>query len=148
MLSQRARYALRALLALAQEDSEKPMLIADIAEQQNVPKKFLELILLDLKRAGFVRSLRGRFGGYALARRPEEISFGALIRSIDGPLAQVPCISKTAYRRCEDCDDEQTCAIRRVLGQVHEATARILDNTSLADVRGGRRADLFMGDGI
>jgi len=132
MLSRKAKYALQALLALARATPGEPVLIGTIAETQNMPKKFLELILLELKRHGIVHSYRGRNGGYSLAKRPEEITFGQIIRMIDGPLAQLPCASKTAYRRCEDCQDENSCAIRRILQEVRDSTARILDKTSLA----------------
>lgn len=134
MLSHRAKYALRALLLLAQEPPEHPLLIADIAKRQKLPKKFLELILLDLKRGGFVRSVRGRHGGYLLARPADTIFFGQIIRLMDGPLAAIPCASLTAYRRCADCQDEASCSIRRVFRQVRDATAAILDRTSLAEV--------------
>jgi DNA-binding IscR family transcriptional regulator len=123
MLSQKAKYAMRALLYLAQAQPENPVFISEIADQQSVPKKFLELILLDLKRHGLVHSYRG-------------------------PLAQLPCASRTAYRRCDDCENEQTCEIRRVMLQVRDSTARILDNTSLADVMVRGTAELVEGAGI
>ncbi|HEX9448238.1 MAG TPA: Rrf2 family transcriptional regulator [Dongiaceae bacterium] len=148
MLSQKAKYAMRALLYLAQSEPEQPILIGDIAEQQQVPRKFLELILLELKRNGLVRSFRGKHGGYILARQPREIYFGHVIRLIDGPLAQLPCASKTAYRRCDDCQDEATCAIRKVLKQVREASSRILDHTSLADVMNQSTPSLDLGANI
>lgn len=148
MLSQKAKYAMRALLYLAQAEPENPVFISEIAEQQAVPKKFLELILLDLKRHGLVHSYRGKKGGYLLAKPPESIFFGQVIRIIDGPLAQLPCASRTAYRRCDDCQDEKTCEIRRVLLRVRDSTAQILDNTSLADVMVGGPAELVAGAGI
>jgi len=132
MLSQKARYALRALFALGAHDGDEPVMIADIARQANVPRKFLEQILLEMKRRGIVHSHRGKFGGYALGRKPENISFAEVIRVIDGPLALSPCASRTAYRKCEDCDDENTCAIRKVLLAVRDASADILDHHSLA----------------
>jgi len=148
MLSQKAKYAMRALLYLAQSEPEQPVLIGDIAERQQVPRKFLELILLELKRNGLVRSFRGKNGGYTLARQPQEIFFGHVIRLIDGPLAQLPCASKTAYRRCDDCQDEGTCAIRKVLRQVRDASSRILDSTSLADVMSQNVANIDLGANI
>ena len=148
MLSQKAKYAMRALLYLAQAKSEEPVGIAEIAAKQAVPRKFLELILLELKRNGFVQSFRGKHGGYALAKSPEDIHFGEVIRLIDGPLAALPCASLTAYRRCVDCEDEATCVIRRILKQVRDASSSILDRTSLSDVLDGRAAELVMGDGI
>lgn len=150
MLSHRAKYALRALLLLAQETGDRPLLIADIAKRQKLPKKFLELILLDLKRSGMVRSFRGRHGGYVLARPADTIFFGQIIRLMDGPLAAIPCASLTAYRRCGDCPDEAACAIRRVFRQVRDATAAILDRTSLADVATKSKAAMLasLGAGI
>lgn len=133
MLSQKSRYALRALLYLAEQPEGKPVLIADIAATQQVPRKFLEAILIDLKKAGFVTSQRGRGGGYALAKGAAAISFGDVIRAIDGPLALVPCASVNFYQRCGDCHDERTCAIRRIMAQVRNDTARVLEGTSLAD---------------
>ncbi len=88
-------------------------MIADIAEEAGVPRKFLEQILLELRKRGLLRSLRGRSGGYLLAKAPRDISFADIIRATDGPLALAPCVSVTAYHRCEDCADESTCAIRR-----------------------------------
>jgi Rrf2 family protein len=132
MLSQKARYAIRAMLMLAERTDGEPLLIGDIAQRQSVPKKFLELILLDLKKRGLVHSRRGKHGGYVLGKAPRDITFAEVIRVMDGPLAQVPCASRTAYRRCEDCEDEQTCAIRRSLIEVRDATAQILEKTTLA----------------
>jgi Rrf2 family protein len=148
MLSQKAKYAMRALLYLAQAQPERPVFISEIADQQSVPKKFLELILLDLKRHGLVHSYRGKKGGYMLAKGADKIFFGQVIRIIDGPLAQLPCASRTAYRRCDDCSDEKSCEIRRVLLEVRDSTARILDNTSLADVMVKGQAELVEGAGI
>lgn len=133
MLSQKAKYALRALLMLARHEGENRVLVASIAQQESVPKKFLELILLDLKRHGMLESQRGKGGGYRLAKAPEQITFGEVIRLMDGPLAPLPCASVTGYRRCNDCADETTCAIRKVMRDVRDAMADILDNTSLAD---------------
>lgn len=133
MLSQKARYALRAMLHLAERKEVQSLQIADIAEGAQVPRKFLEQILLELKRRGLVHSVRGRHGGYSLGRLPEEISFAEIIRIIDGPLALSPCASRTAYRKCDDCEDETTCAIRKSLVDVRNATAKILEHHSLRD---------------
>lgn len=132
MLSQKARYALHSLIVLAQHNDEEPMMIADIAEEARVPRKFLEQILLGLKKRGIVRSQRGRQGGYMLGRRPEEISFADIIRETDGPLALSPCVSVTAYHRCDDCKDEETCVIRKVLLAARDATAAVLESRTLA----------------
>ncbi len=133
MLSQKARYALRALLHLVEHGGDTPIQAGDIAQAQSVPRKFLEAILADLIRAGLVQSRRGRSGGYLLARAPDTISFAEIIRGIDGPLALVPCASQNFYARCGDCHDEATCAIRRVMLHVRDAAAQILDGTTLAD---------------
>ena len=132
MLSQKARYALHALIVLAEHGEGEPLMIATIAEQARVPRKFLEQILLDLKRRGIVRSLRGRSGGYLIGRAPGDITFAEVIRTIDGPLALAPCVSVTAYHKCEDCTDEETCAIRKVLLAARDATAAILEERTLA----------------
>lgn len=139
MLSQKARYALRAMLHLAAHPTDGSLQIADIAEGANVPRKFLEQILVELKRRGLVHSVRGRHGGYLLGREPKAISFAEVIRVIDGPLALSPCASRTAYRRCEDCTDETTCAIRKSLIDVRNSTARILEQHSLADALADKR---------
>jgi Rrf2 family protein len=131
LLSQKARYALRALFVLGAQATEEPVMIADIAEQANVPRKFLEQILLELKKRGIVHSMRGKFGGYSLGRKPDDISFAEVIRVIDGPLALSPCASRTAYRKCDDCEDEVTCAIRKVLLDVRDSTAGILESHTL-----------------
>jgi Rrf2 family protein len=133
MISQKAKYALRALVALARAGGDGTMLISDIAREQSIPKKFLEQILLDLKHHGIVMSKRGKSGGYLLLRDPAEITFGEVLRIIEGPIAPLPCLSRIAYRRCDDCVDEKTCEIRRVFAKVTEATRAVLDATTIAD---------------
>jgi Rrf2 family protein len=134
MLSKKAKYALQACLALAREPSSRPVLIADIAEKDGIPKKFLEIILLDLRNAGMLASRKGKGGGYFLARTPQTIMIGQIVRLMDGPLAPVPCVSQTAYQPCSDCQNEKTCGIRMVMKNVRDAIAGILDQTSLQDV--------------
>src|SRR5690606_25514577 len=126
-------YALRALVALARAGRGQSRMIGEISQDQAIPKKFLEQILLELKRAGLVNSRRGRMGGYELLRAPEEITYGEVLRLIDGPIAPLPCLSKTAYRKCTDCQDEGACEIRHVFERVTLATRAVLDQTSLAD---------------
>ena len=141
MLSQKARYALHALIVLAQHDGQEPMQIADVATEARVPRKFLEQILVDLKRRGIVRSQRGRSGGYFIGKAPKDISFAEIIRTIDGPLALAPCVSVTAYHKCEDCVDEATCSIRKVLLAARDATAEVLETRNLAQaVANARKA--------
>jgi Rrf2 family protein len=138
MISQKAKYALRALVALAKQPSGSSTFIADIAESERIPKKFLEQILLDLKRHGIVASKRGKAGGYGLWRPADMISFGEVLRIVDGPIAPLPCLSKIAYERCADCSDEASCEVRRVFAQVAEASRSVLDRTTIADAVGRR----------
>jgi Rrf2 family protein len=119
------------MLDLAHHDKEGPVFIADIAERQDIPRRFLENILSELRRAQLVVSHRGKNGGYTLARPGREISFAEVIRSIEGPLALAPCASLNAYRRCDDCGDEGECEIRRSLIEAREATAKILERRKL-----------------
>lgn len=136
MLSQKTRYALRSLLFLAESGAEQvgqgPVRLADIASSQKVPPKYLELIMLDLKKAGLVTSERGPKGGYLLARSAEEISFGAIVRAMEGPIALVSCASVNFYAPCGDCHDEETCAIRRAFSELRDRSTEILDGISLA----------------
>jgi Rrf2 family protein len=134
VLSRRAKYGLKALLALARDAGRGPVLVSEIAERDAIPKKFLEAILLDLNRHGLVQSKKGKGGGYFLRRGPAEITFGEVIRALEGPLALVPCVSQTAYATCQECIDERTCGVRVAMRQVRDATAEILDRTTLADV--------------
>lgn len=132
MISHKAKYALRALVALAQA-GEGSLVISEIARRQRIPKKFLERILLELKHEGIVASRRGKIGGYMLARRPEQITYGEILRLVDGPIAPLPCLSRTAYRRCADCSGEESCEVRRVFARVAEVSRAVLDRTTLAD---------------
>ena len=139
MLTSKAKYALRAMIDLAAQEGagpRRPIFIADVATRQDIPRRFLENILLELRKHGLVVSHRGKAGGYALARTPDLITFADVIRAIDGPLSLTPCTSHTAYRRCEDCKDEATCAIRRTMLQVRDASATLLEATTLASAVG------------
>lgn len=144
MISQKAKYALRALIALARSHgSDDTQMIAEIAEKQRIPKKFLEQILLDLKHHGIVMSRRGKAGGYMLLKSPDTITFGEVLRVIDGPIAPLPCLSRMAYRRCDDCREERNCEVRRVFAQVAEATRDVLDRTTITDcLRGSTQVEL------
>ena len=135
MLSSKGKYGIKALLHLAEHEGAGAMLIADIAAQNKIPKKFLDAILLELKNAGFLHSKKGRGGGYTLAKPAERILIGDVIRTLDGPLAPIPCASRTAYRRCDDCKDVSGCRIRALMLDVRDAVAGILDRTSLADLK-------------
>jgi len=134
MLSKKTKYGLKALIYLARQYDQGPILIADLAQEENIPKKFLEAILLALKNNGILQSKKGKGGGYYLARSPKLITFGQAIRIMEGPLAPVPCVSETSYAKCTECGSEETCGIRIVMKDVREAMAKILDGTTLADV--------------
>jgi Rrf2 family protein len=133
MISQRAKYALRALVSLAKAGPGETLFIGDIAREQAIPKKFLEQILLQLKASGIVTSRRGKAGGYLLLRPAAEITYGEILRIIDGPIAPLPCLSRIAYRRCEDCSSEQSCEIRRVFAEVAEASRNVLDRMTIME---------------
>ena len=133
-ISKKTKYALRALFELARRYQQGPVLIAELAQHHQIPKKFLESILLELRNTGILGSKKGKGGGYFLARAPGSIRIGEVIRSLDGPMAPVPCVSQTAYRTCDECEDEATCGIRALMQDVRDATAKILDEESLEDL--------------
>ena len=134
MLSQKAKYALKALLILSERPADVPVQVVELAEEGNLPRKFLELIMLELKKHGMVHSQRGKHGGYMLAALPSEITYGDVVRAMDGPLAPIPCASLTAYRKCADCTNEKTCAVRIMMRRVRDAASEILDNTYLSNM--------------
>lgn len=134
MITKKTKYALRALTYLAKAEGRGPILIAELAREERIPRKFLERILLDLKTRGVLRSQKGKGGGYLLARPATRISLGDVLRFMDGPLAPVSCVSQTAYAPCRECSDEATCGIRLVMKEVRDAIAAIVDDTTLADL--------------
>lgn len=133
MLSKGALYGLKAVLALGRAGGDAPVRIADLAAAERIPRKFLERILLRLQRHGVLRSKVGVGGGYALARPADLITIGEIVRLLDGPLAPVPCVSQTAYRRCAECADELTCGIRLVMKDARDAIAAVLDRTTVRE---------------
>jgi Rrf2 family protein len=134
MLSKKTRYALKALVVLARYYGKGPQLIADISSEENIPKKFLEGILLELKNAGILGSKKGAGGGYYLFKQPREVMLSEIIRKIGGPISLIPCVSLNFYERCEECKDEATCGVRQMALRVRDATLTILTKTSLADM--------------
>ncbi|MGV3706806.1 MAG: RrF2 family transcriptional regulator [Arcticibacter sp.] len=134
MLTKKTKYAVKALMALARNKGNSPMLISAIASKEQLPKKFLEAILLEMKRNGILASKKGAGGGYYLMKKAEEIKLAAIIRIIDGPIALLPCVSLNFYERCEECTSELYCGIRDVMKDVRDATLKILGETSLADM--------------
>lgn len=134
MLTNKGKYGLKALGHLLTLKEGELAMVGDIAATNNIPKKFLDAILSELRNAGFVYSRKGKYGGYYLARPPEEIMIGHVVRVLDGPLAPIPCASKTRYQPCHDCDVE-TCRVRHLMLEVRNAIAQVLDNTSLTDMQ-------------
>jgi Rrf2 family protein len=136
MLSQKAKYALRALVELARAEGAQ-LTAGEIALRADAPRKFLEAILLELSRNRLVASRRGKFGGYVLAREAIAISFAEVIRVVDGPLALAPCVSpRLGFRKCDDCPDLVACTLREALARARDATADVLEGYSLADAAG------------
>lgn len=134
MLTNKGKYGLKAMLFLASLPSGDSAMGAEIASANNIPKKFLDAILLELRNAGMLRSKKGPGGGYALARSPKDIRIGHIIRTLDGPLAPINCASKSAYVPCQDCEDLETCAVRITMSKVRDAMSDILDGMTLHDM--------------
>ncbi|MGZ3884433.1 MAG: RrF2 family transcriptional regulator [Bacteroidia bacterium] len=135
MLQKKTKYAIKALIKLAKNYREqKPLRISQIAETENIPRKFLEAILVELRNEGFVSSKMGPAGGYTLTKHPEEIMLSNIIRATGGPIALLPCVSLNFYEPCHECPDELTCGLRDVVLEVREASIKILSKTSLADI--------------
>lgn len=137
MITQKMKYALKALLVLADEaagPAPTALTIEEIARRSDTPKRFLEHILLEIRKTGVISSSRGRSGGYTLIKRPAEISISEMLRRIDGPIAPLPCLSRSAYQRCEDCTDEATCRIRKVFADVFWSYLVLIDSLTLADM--------------
>lgn len=142
MLTRKGKYGLKALVHLAHLPPGRLAFVGDIAASNNIPKKFLDAILGELRNAGFVQSRKGKEGGYRLARPADEIKIGHVVRVLDGPLAPFPCASRTRYQPCDDCD-EATCQVRHMMLDVRTAIAEVLDSRSLADMRDMMDDDLL-----
>ncbi|MFN4086440.1 MAG: RrF2 family transcriptional regulator [Spirosomataceae bacterium] len=135
MISKKAKYALKALKFLAEKYSEnKPLLISDIAEKENIPKKFLEAILLELRNHGILLSQKGKGGGYMLRTSPDQVTLAKILRTIDGPIAPMLCVSLHFYGKCDDCSSEETCRIRPIMEKVRDANLAVYENTTLQDM--------------
>ncbi len=135
MLTNKGKYGLKAMVHLAGLEPGVLAQVQDVADRNNIPKKFLDQILSELRNAGLVFSKKGKGGGYALAQAAHQITVGQIVRVLDGPLAPIQCASVTAYRRCDDCGDERACAVRLVMVKARNAIADVLDNHTLADAR-------------
>src|SRR3954453_4198058 len=127
MISKKTKYALMALNYLAEQPIGQPVLMAELAAAENIPRKFLEFILLSLRKGGILQSRVGKGGGYYLSLSPSRITIGSIVRILEGDLAPVQCLSESNYERCEECGDEKTCGIRLVMADVHKALAGVLD---------------------
>lgn len=136
MITQKMKYALKALMVMADERSGtgQAMRIEEIARRSGAPKRFLEHILLEIRNAGVIASIRGRNGGYILIKDPAQVSLSELLRLIDGPIAPLACLSRRAYQRCEDCSDEDSCRIRKVFAEVFWSYLVIIESLTLADI--------------
>ncbi|MDF2156762.1 Rrf2 family transcriptional regulator [Algoriphagus sp. CAU 1675] len=137
MLSKKTKYALHALTYLGKHKDEGTVLIHDIAEEYGISHKFLENILLELRKAGYLGSKKGKGGGYYLIKEPKDIPLSRIIRLLDGPIALLPCVSLNYYEPCSECKDEFKCGINKVMVQVRDETLKILENKSLADILSG-----------
>ncbi len=134
MITQKTKYALKSLMALGALEKGEALTIEEVAQRSGAPKRFLEHILLEMRRAGFLGAKRGRSGGYFLIREPGKISLGEILQQIDGPIAPLPCLSRRAYQKCDDCTDEETCQLRRVFSDVFYSYLLLIESLTLADL--------------
>lgn len=134
MLSKKTKYAINALVFLAKNIADQPISVSRIAEEQGIPLKFLESILVELKNARIVNSKKGKYGGYTLNGKPEEIHMAKITRLFDGAIALLPCATYKFYERCEECIDEETCGIRQVVLEIRKETVKRLKTATLADI--------------
>ncbi|MFT4025169.1 MAG: Rrf2 family transcriptional regulator [Flavihumibacter sp.] len=133
MISRKTQYGLKALSYLAKQPDNHPVLIADISDEKKIPIKFLENILLDLRKAGLLESKKGKGGGYFFAIAPKKIKISTVIRILDGPIALMPCVSLNFYKKCDDCD-EKNCGLNHLMRDVRDATLAVMDNRTVADL--------------
>ena len=136
MLSKKTKYGIKALTFLSRRDENTPVQISEISRSENISHKFLESILLTLRKAGLLSSKKGKGGGYYLRKKPEEVQMTEVIRILEGPIAMVPCVSLNFYEKCDDCEDENTCSVNKIMIQVRDNTLSVLKNTTLADFTG------------
>jgi Rrf2 family protein len=134
MLSRKTKYGLKALTYLARKEGNEPVQISIISSSENISLKFLESILLTLRKAGFLGSKKGKGGGYYLLKNAKDISIAAVYRVLEGPIAMVPCVSLNFYEKCDDCPDENKCSVHKLMIEVRDNNLKIFENTSLADL--------------
>ncbi|GGK11590.1 Rrf2 family transcriptional regulator [Yeosuana aromativorans] len=134
MLSKKTKYGLKALTYIARSEDDMPVQVGEIAKSEQIPQKFLESILLTLRKAGFLGSKKGKHGGYYLRKQPSEIIMADVMRILEGPIAMVPCVSLNFYEKCEDCPNEDQCTVNKLMIQVRDSTLKVLRNTTLEDL--------------
>ncbi|MCA6439678.1 MAG: RrF2 family transcriptional regulator [Sediminibacterium sp.] len=133
MLAKKTQYAMKALAYMADRRSDNPILISEIAAKKKIPLKFLESILLELRKAGILESKKGKGGGYFFSQAPDTIKLAAVIRLMEGPIALLPCVSLNFYKKCTDCN-EKKCGLNRVMKEVRDSTLQVLENRTIADL--------------
>jgi len=134
MLSKKTKYGLKALTYLALQKDKEPVQIAEISRHENISQKFLESILLTLRKTGYLGSKKGKGGGYYLIKEPSEIAMTSVIRVLEGPIAMIPCVSLNFYEKCNDCPDEKSCAVHKLMLQVRDSALEVYRKTTLADL--------------
>ncbi|MGC1205621.1 MAG: Rrf2 family transcriptional regulator [Flavobacteriaceae bacterium] len=134
MLSKKTKYGLKALTFIARSESENPVQVSEIAKSEQIPQKFLESILLSLRKSGILGSKKGKHGGYYLRKEPSEVLMTEVMRVLEGPIAMIPCVSLNYYEKCDDCPDEATCSVNKLMIQVRDNTLQVFRNTTLADL--------------
>ncbi|MDO5972312.1 Rrf2 family transcriptional regulator [Flavivirga aquimarina] len=134
MLSKKTKYGLKALTYIAKKEGDAPVQISEISKSENIPQKFLESIMLTLRKSGFLGSKKGKHGGYYLRQEPSDILMTDVMRVLEGPIAMVPCVSLNYYEKCDDCPDEHQCSVHKLMIQVRDSTLKVFRNTSLADL--------------
>jgi len=134
MLSRKTKYGLKALTFIARQQDREPVQIATIAESENISKKYLESILLTLKKNGVLGSKKGKGGGYYLLKNPEDVEMSGIMRILEGPIAMIPCVSLNFYEKCDDCPDENACSVHRLMIEVRDSTLKVFNNTTLSDL--------------
>ncbi|HMC01632.1 MAG TPA: Rrf2 family transcriptional regulator [Flavobacteriaceae bacterium] len=134
MISKKTKYGIKAMTYLARQEDRKPVQISVISKEENISQKFLESILLTLRKNGFLGSKKGKGGGYYLLKNPEDIKMAPVMRILEGPIAMVPCVSLNFYETCADCPDENACAVHNLMIEVRDSTLNIFNNKSLADL--------------
>lgn len=134
MLSKKTKYGIKALAYIARKKDRKPVQASEISESENISQKFLESILLELRKSGFLGSKKGKGGGYYLIKEPEVIKMTAVIRVLEGPIALVPCVSLNYYEKCDDCPDEHSCSVHKLMIQLRDASLQVLGDNTLEDI--------------